>query len=123
MQHANLVSFTCLKAFAFEDRSERKDAHDLIYCMQHAPQGMDGVAAAFRRESAGRHGGVVQAALEILRKRFAHEVQTAGYLKDGPVAVAKFELGESKEFAEREARALRQRQVSDLVDRLMVGTR
>jgi hypothetical protein len=123
VRHANLVSFTCLKAFAFEDRGERKDAHDLIYCIEHAPEGLDGVAAVFRRESAGRHGRVVQAAVEILRKRFAHEVQTEGYLKDGPVAVAKFELGESEEFAQREARALRQRQVSDLIDQLIVGTR
>jgi hypothetical protein len=123
VRHANLVSFTCLKAFAFEDRSERKDAHDLIYCIEHAPEGLDGVAAVFRRESVGRHGRVVQVALEILRRRFAHEVQTEGYLKDGPVAVAKFELGESEELAQREARALRQRQVSDLIDRLIVGIR
>jgi hypothetical protein len=31
-----LVSFTSLKAFAFQ-RFERKDAHDLIYCIEHAP--------------------------------------------------------------------------------------
>jgi hypothetical protein len=30
VKHANLVSFTCLKAFAFDDRFERKDAHDLV---------------------------------------------------------------------------------------------
>ena len=29
IKHANLVSFTCLKAFAYDDRIERKDAHDL----------------------------------------------------------------------------------------------
>jgi hypothetical protein len=27
-----LVSSTCLKAFAFDQRFERKDAHDLVYC-------------------------------------------------------------------------------------------
>ena len=31
VKHANLVSFTCLKALAFDQRFERKDAHDLIY--------------------------------------------------------------------------------------------
>lgn len=30
VRHANLVSFTSLKSFAFDQRSERKDAHDLI---------------------------------------------------------------------------------------------
>ncbi|MEJ0094144.1 MAG: antitoxin [Methylocella sp.] len=40
VRHANLVSFTCLKAFAFDQRFERKDAHDLIYCIEHAPRGL-----------------------------------------------------------------------------------
>jgi hypothetical protein len=30
IKHANLVSFTCLKSFAFDQRFERKDAHDLV---------------------------------------------------------------------------------------------
>ena len=38
VRHADLVSFTCLKAFAFDQRFERKDAHDLIYCIEHAPE-------------------------------------------------------------------------------------
>jgi hypothetical protein len=42
----------------------------------------------------GKHGPVIRKALALLRKRFAHEGQTEGYLKDGPVAVAKFEVGE-----------------------------
>lgn len=52
IRHANLVSFTCLKSFAFDQRNERKDAHDLIYCIEHAPEGLDAVADAFRKESA-----------------------------------------------------------------------
>ena len=51
VKYANLVSFTCLKAFAFDDRAERKDAHDLIYCLEYATQGLDAVAALFRRAS------------------------------------------------------------------------
>lgn len=31
IKHANIVSVTCLKSFAFDQRFERKDAHDLIY--------------------------------------------------------------------------------------------
>jgi hypothetical protein len=124
IKHANLVSFTCLKSFAFEDRSERKDAHDLIYCIEHAPEGMNAVAVAFRDARSGKHGPVIEAALAILRSRFTSDEKTEGYRKDGPVAVARFELGESDEPDQREARALRQRRASDVIERLLarIGT-
>lgn len=123
IRYANLVSFTCLKAFAFDDRFERKDAHDLIYCIEHSPEGMDAVAETFRGEQSGKHGAVVKRALEILRARFATNEDTEGYRKDGPVAVARFELGESEEPASREARARRQREVSDVIDQLLAQIR
>lgn len=119
VKHANLVSFTCLKAFAFDQRFERKDAHDLVYCVEHAPEGLDAVALAFRQELAGKHGAVIAASLEILGRRFAHDERTEGYRKDGPVAVARFELGEGNEAERREARAVRQRQASALIERLL----
>jgi hypothetical protein len=119
VKHANLVSFTCLKAFAFDQRNARKDAHDLVYCIEHAPDGFDAVVQSFRNEVVGQHGGVIRAALGILANRFADEVETEGYRKDGPVSVAKFERGESDEPEQREGRVLRQRQVSDIVTRLL----
>ena len=119
IKHANLVSFTCLKAFAFDQRFERKDAHDLIYCIEHAPEGIDAVAAAFHKERSGKHSTVIDASLTILGARFADDEKTEGYRKDGPVSVAKFELGESNEPEYREARALRQRQVSDIIAQLL----
>lgn len=119
IKHANLVSFTCLKAFAYDQRFERKDAHDLVYCIEHAPQGLDVAAEAFRKELEGKQRDVVVASLAILRKRFASEATAEGYRKDGPVSVAKFELGESDDAAQREARTLRQREVSDLVEQLL----
>lgn len=119
IKHANLVSFTCLKAFAFDQRFERKDAHDLIYCLEHAPEGVDAVAKAFRQECEGKHGDVVRNALVILRTRFAQMGEIEGYRKDGPVAVAKFELGNSDEPEQREARALRQREACDVIERLL----
>lgn len=118
IKHANLVSFTCLKAFAFDQRFERKDAHDLIYCIEHAPGGIEVAAEAFRIELQGKHGAVIAESLAILRSRFAQDANTEGYRKDGPVAVAKFELGESDDADLREARSLRQREVSDLIDQL-----
>lgn len=119
IKHANLVSFTCLKSFAFDQRFERKDAHDLIYCLEHAPEGADAVVEAFRQSLEGKHRDVVKAALNILQVRFARVGDVEGYRKDGPIATAKFEIGESDESDQREARALRQREVSDLVEQLL----
>jgi hypothetical protein len=119
VKHANLLSFTCLKAFALDQRNERKDAHDLVYCVEHAPGGLDAAAGVFRRELAGKHGEVVHAALSILRNRFASDDKTEGYRKDGAVAVAKFELAEGDDAVARGSRLLRQREVSDLIERLL----
>lgn len=119
IKHANLLSFTCLKAFALDQRNERKDAHDLVYCIEHAPGGLDAAAESFRKELDGKHGAVVRASLSILRNRFASDDNTEGYRKDGAVAVAKFELGAGNDPELREARLLRQREVSNLIERLL----
>lgn len=58
-------------------------------------------------------------ALEILRKRFAGDEKIEGYKKDGPVSVAKFELGDSDDSELKEARLLRQRQVADVIEQLL----
>jgi hypothetical protein len=117
VRHANLVSFTCLKALAFDQRFERKDAHDLIYCIEHAPEGLEAAAAAFHDALAGKHGTVLGETLAILQRRFCSDEKVEGFRKDGPIAVALFEQGEDPEL--REARALRQRETSDLVERLL----
>ena len=119
IRYADIVSFTCLKAFAFDQRHERKDAHDLIYCIKYAPGGIDTTAEAFRRAREGKHGDVINEALGILKKRFTDDDVTEGYRKDGPVFVAKFERGEGDDEDSREARALRQREVSDLIGDLL----
>jgi hypothetical protein len=119
IKHADIVSFTCLKVFAFDQRFERKDAHDLVYCIEHAPGGLGSVAASFRQALSGTHQGVVRQALDILRRRFVSDEISEGFRKDGPVAVAKFEIGEQASPDEREARVLRQRQASDAIDQLL----
>ena len=121
VKHADIVSFTCLKSFAFDQRFERKDADDLVYCIEHAPDGLGAVVAAFGHALAGTHSAVIREGLDVLRRRFASDQATEGYRKDGPVSVAKFELDEGPEPELREARVLRQRQASDLIDRLLAG--
>jgi hypothetical protein len=117
IRHADIVSFSCLKAKAYDDRQERKDAHDLIYCLEHVPQSSEVVAGMFRNALRGKHADVISHSLELLRSRFATDENAEGYTKDGPVAVAKFELGEYDDS--REARILRQREAADAVETLL----
>ncbi len=49
VRYADVVSFTCLKAFAFESRFEPKDAHDLVYCLDHVEGGTEATIAAFSK--------------------------------------------------------------------------
>ncbi|MCY4243535.1 MAG: antitoxin [Rhodobacter sp.] len=119
VKHADLVSFTCLKAFAFDQRFEPKDAHDLVYCIAHADESLDGAARMFRETLAGRHGAVVRDCLAILRNRFAGDDAVEGCRKDGPVAVARFELGEGDGVEQRESRLLRQREVNGVMEQFL----
>lgn len=119
IRFANLVSFTCLKAYAYDQRNERKDAHDLIYCLEHARDGVSAAKDQFRKELNGKHAETIRSALDLLRKRFASDEKIDGYKKDGPVAVAKFEMGESTEEETKESRILRQRDASNVIEQLL----
>lgn len=118
VRYANIVSFTCLKAFAFDHRNARKDAHDLVYCLEHYPGGLDSVISAFKDALAGSHAEAVQEALAKLKTRFVHEDPDQSYRRDGAVVVARFEdndadVDDNEEI--RDLRILRQRQVADLM--------
>lgn len=119
VKYADLVSFTCLKTLAFDQRFERKDAHDLIYCLEYSEGTLEDTARLFREALAGAHRQVIQQCLRILQTRFAGDNVVEGYRKDGPVAVALFEHGEGEGDYLIEARALRQREVSSLIDQLL----
>jgi len=116
IRHANLVSFVCLKAFAFDQRREPKDAHDILYCVEFAPGGVDGAAAKLQAASKGKHGKTVKSALEILAARFATDKYAKGHEKDGPVAAAKFELGAD---GDKDKRILKQRDAASLIEELL----
>jgi hypothetical protein len=99
---------------------KRKDAYDLFYCLEHYEGGLDAAAKDFRAALAGKHSAVVKEVLGLPARHFADDEKTEGHFKTGPVAVAKFELGEDAET--RDARILRQREVADLVMRLLKAT-
>lgn len=112
VKHANLVSFTCLKSFAFDQRFERKDAHDLIYCIEHAPEGSAAVIAFCKSWLAST--ACDQTSLAILHLRFLGRKDRGGIIKDGPVSVAKFRTWrESDEPEQRKEGALRRSQRRD----------
>ena len=117
IRYADIVSFTCLKAYALDQRHEYKDAHDLVYCIEHADDGLEAAAEALQSARAGKHAAIIEEVLVILAKHFADDDHAEGYQKDGPVAVAKFEVGEDPDL--REPRALRQREASDVIMRLL----
>ena len=112
--HANLVSFICLKAFAMDQRREDKDAHDLVYCLRYVEGGLERAVADFAAGLEGAHGKTIADALAILRRQFAGDGPVEGYNRPGPMAVARYDLGAAD--ANREARALRQREASGLVE-------
>ncbi|MCC7369265.1 MAG: hypothetical protein IT306_12625 [Chloroflexi bacterium] len=88
---ANVVPFVVLKALAYEDRFEEKDAYDLIYCLMHYDDGPTDVAARFaERLARWSDEPLLSRALEILRARFASDERTPGARKDGPISYARF---------------------------------
>jgi hypothetical protein len=118
--YANIVSFTCLKAFAFDHRRERKDAHDLIYCLEYARGGLEGAIAKFSEAMEGKHRDVIEKALDLILKRFCDPNPDEGYLREGPVAVARFEIeGDNEDPDISEQRALRQRSANDSATQLL----
>jgi hypothetical protein len=117
VRHADIVSFSCLKAFAYDQRHERKDAHDLVYCLEHYAGGLGAVHAEFKAALEGKHEPVIREALARLAARFCDANPDEAYLRDGPVAVARFEddaeVDEDEELRNR--RVLRQRRAADLM--------
>lgn len=88
VRHADIVSFTCLKAFAYDQRHEGKDAHDLVYCLEHYPGGLEAVHAAFSQALEGKHSEVIKDALDRIAARFTDPNPDEAHLRDGLVAVA-----------------------------------
>jgi hypothetical protein len=78
------ATFAVLKALAFGDRAEPKDAFDLIYVLRRWPGGVADIAERLERH-AKRNEGVVKDALGRLTRDFA-EPETIG-----PRRVAQFE--------------------------------
>lgn len=118
VRYADIVTFTCLKAFAFDQRFERKDAHDLIYCIENLEGGVGAAQSAFAAALTGPHANAIREALTRLAVRFRDPNPDESYLRDGPVAVASFEDDEADVSADPDllnARILRQRHAAEVM--------
>jgi hypothetical protein len=80
---ANLLPYTVLKIFAFQDRHENKDAYDLIFTLLHVHDDPSTAGAAAATSPVAEHEQVVEA-LVLLEDRFADADQ------DGPSAYGLF---------------------------------
>lgn len=77
-------AFTVLKAFAFADRGEPKDAYDLVYVIRGTEGGPAAVAEKLK-EHAATHREIVDDAVAFLARDF----ETPGHV--GPQRVAEFD--------------------------------
>ena len=78
-----ILPFVVLKAFAFQERHERKDAYDLVYCLTNYKDGPEG-AARDAKLSPVREDSTVREALSLLAERFGAPD------RDGPSEYAAF---------------------------------
>jgi hypothetical protein len=80
---ANLLPYTVLKIFAFQDRHENKDAYDLVFTLFNYEEGPRVAGVAAKSSAVASHPQVDEA-LALLEERF----QAVGH--DGPSAYASF---------------------------------
>lgn len=85
------AAFLVLKALALRGRGERKDAYDLVYVIEHAPEGLDVIARQLREHNE-LHGQDVRRALDVLGDDFASLDSV------GPQRVAKFVVANDSEI-------------------------
>lgn len=88
---ASIVSFIVLKALAYEQRMEHKDAYDLIFTLINHPDGPQGVGKLFAQKCISQpEEPLYQKSLAILAERFLSEPTIEGIEKDGPISYATF---------------------------------
>ena len=113
---AGIAPFITLKALAYEDRKQPKDAYDLVYCLTHYGRGPEEVAELFaRRMSEWPEESVLAEAVEALRRRFATDEQTVGEKKDGAYSYASF----IHDPGRKDQDALRRRNAAAVVEQFL----
>jgi hypothetical protein len=96
---ANVLPYTVLKIFAFQDRHENKDAYDLVFTLLNGKGGARSSGRVAAASAVARHAHVTTA-LKLLEERFRDAAQ------DGASAYASFLASPDDE--EEQARLRRQ---------------
>ena len=105
IQVASMADTLVMKALALRGRDKPKDAYDLCYCLQYAPEGMDELAADWRLRKEDKH---VHAARNILREKFA-----------APDAYGPMQVVEFRAAAGADQRAIEARTAYEIVQRFL----
>jgi hypothetical protein len=114
VRFADRVSFIVLKALAFDQRHENKDAGDLVHVLRYGGD-LGETAELFRKRLAeGLHDAAIHEAIAALETRFCGNAEVEGHLRDGPIAAGRFLHGTGAES--QDARVLEQRNASGFVD-------
>lgn len=99
-----LFNNAILKAIAFDQRAENKDAGDLVHVMRYAGTPEQVGDEIVKRYHSGAHDQAILDALEALQNRFCDGDGVEGYLRNGPIAAARFKLGLDDEDDEERVR-------------------
>lgn len=110
IRFADVPAFIILKALAFDDRGENKDAADLIHVLRYAGTPEEVAELFVERHASGLHSEAFAAGIRALRVRFCTDHMAPGYKKTGPVAYATF-WG----IEDQDEKVLKQRDASGLV--------
>lgn len=113
VRYADVTSFVILKAIAFDQRTENKDAGDLVHVMRYAGTPEQVGEEIVGRYRSGEHNQAILDALVVLQNRFCDGDGVEGYLRNGPIAAARFKLGLDPD--DDDDRVREQRDVAGLV--------
>ncbi len=90
---AGVIPYVVLKSYAYAERKEEKDAHDLIYILSEYEGGPDAVAELYaRRLEEWLDEPMVAGAVLLLRTHFGTDEHGEGHRKNGCVSYARFHL-------------------------------
>src|SRR3546814_20712645 len=90
LRYADILTFPCLKAFAFDQRFERKDAHDLIYCIENLEGGVGAAQSAFSATLTGPHAQAIHEAFTPLPSTLRTPNPDMSFLTDGSIHRRRF---------------------------------
>jgi hypothetical protein len=113
VRFADVPAFIVLKALAFNDRAENKDAADLVHVMRYAGPLQEVAALFLAKQALGTHTEAIESTIKALKLRFCSADTVDGADRDGPVACARFLYGNHADFAQQ--RMLERRNVSAMV--------